>query len=73
MKAFALNRVDFHNLQEGTGALESKIMGIFIDTEKQTAASKISAFVSSIDDISLYFGKDKQVYPKYEVEEIEVF
>ena len=70
MKALKLTQYDFNNMEDDN-PYEQKELGVFVDEPPKTVYSKVEDYLKTIT-ITPYIGYDKQVYPKFKVEQLEL-
>lgn len=47
--------------------------GVFIDEDGVLAEAKITEFLMHLDPMNFYRGHDNNVYPKFEIKEINIY
>ncbi len=68
---YTLIRTDFDNLEnQVSAALQSKVLGVFVDTPEKTVHRKCSEYLRNLPPVNLYLGHDGQVYPQFTIKQI---
>lgn len=70
MKCVLLHRIDFDTLENHDPVRKTQL-GLFSPDGRLTAHGKVSDFFLKLKPVQLYLGWDGQIYPKFELEEIE--
>lgn len=72
MKAIRLVKIDFDVLENNDPFRRKEIAYFISDVGGVSAHGKVEKYINNLPEVKFYLGWDGQVYPKYELENVEL-